>query len=164
MSSANLRRIPDVAEHREPVQAALVEVAENSFFAFVDPLDETQFAEMAASVPSWLHAVVEFDGAFGGRLAITVAEPLTHELFSSFLGEPPETMPQDGPLFDLVGEFGNMVCGSWLTRACQRRRFDLQHPVVTRLEASAVRPEGAADLLVALNGQPAVLRLSFKEA
>ena len=164
MSSANLRRIPDVAEHRASVQAALVEVAESSFFAFVDPLDETQFAELAAAVPSWLQAVVEFDGAFGGRMTISVAEPLTHELFSSFLGEPPETMPQDGPLFDLVGEFGNMVCGSWLTRACERRRFDLQHPVVTRLEASAVTPDGPAALLVALNGQPAILRLAFQEA
>jgi CheY-specific phosphatase CheX len=152
-----------VAEHREPVQAALVDVAENSFFAFVDPLDDTQFAEMAATVPSWLHALVQFDGAFGGRMTIALPEPLAHELFTSFLGEPSETMPQDGPLFDLVGEFGNMVCGSWLTRACQRRRFDLQHPVVTRLEASAVTPQ-ATDLLVALNGQPAILRLSFEEA
>ncbi len=164
MSSANLRRSPDVAEHREPVQAALVEVAENSFFAFVDPLDAAQFAEMAATVPSWLCALVQFDGAFGGRMTVTLPEPLAHELFASFLGEPTDTMPQDGPLFDLVGEFGNMVCGSWLTRACQRRRFDLQHPVVTRLEAGAVRPEAPTDLLVALNGQPAILRLSFEEA
>ena len=97
-------------------------------------------------------------------MTVTVPEPLAHELFTSFLGEAPETMPQDGPLFDLVGEFGNMVCGSWLTRACQRRRFDLQHPVVTRLEAGAATPEGPTDLLVALNGQPAILRLSFQEA
>jgi hypothetical protein len=158
-----LRRTPEIAEHLGPVRDALVEVAENSFFAFADPIDETQWQELAASAPSWLQIVVNFDGAFGGRLTAVVPETLAHELFASFLGEPPETMPQDGPLFDLVGEFGNMVCGLWLTRACQRRRFDLRHPEVTRLDtAGTVDP--ATDVAVCLNGQPAVLRLAFEGA
>ena len=161
MSSVNLRRSPDALEHREPVRAALVDVAENSFFAMVDALEPAQFAELAAGVPSWLRAVVRFHGAFGGRMAVTVSEPLAHELFTSFLGEPPETTPGDGPLFDLVGEFGNMACGSWLTRTCQRRNFDLQHPEVTRLEAGAASAE-PADLIVTLNGRPAIVRLTFE--
>jgi hypothetical protein len=107
-------------------------------------------------------ATVVFSGAFGGTMKIGVAEGLARELFGSFLGLDPSESPEEAPLFDLVGEFGNMVCGSWLTRSCQRRRFDLEHPVVERLPGEtpvdwqAVRP-------LALNGQPAWFHLEFAE-
>jgi CheY-specific phosphatase CheX len=160
MSSANLRRTPDVVEHHQSVQEALVEVAENSFFAFVDPLEGEALAEAMAAASSWLEASVTFTGAFGGTMHILVAEPLALELFASFLGLEPGETADDARLFDLVGEFGNMVCGSWLTRSCQRRRFDLQHPVVVR-QAAAVPPGAGEGLTLALNGQPVFVRLSF---
>jgi hypothetical protein len=161
-SSVNLRRVPDTAEHWDAVAAALTEVAENSFFAFVDPVETEAAAEFAAGLKSWLVATVVFSGAFGGTMKIAVAEPLARELFGAFLGLDPSESPEDGALFDLVGEFGNMVCGSWLTRSCQRRRFDLDHPVVERvagdaaIDWQAVRP-------LALNGQPVWLHLEFAE-
>ena len=164
MSSANLRRTPDALEQLEPVREALVEVAENSFFAFVDPVEPDATAELLAMAPSWLQATVVFEGAFGGAMEIALAEPLAVELFTSFLGLEPDAVPDDVPLFDLVGEFGNMVCGSWLTRSCQRRRFDLQHPAVVRMSA-ADGPRATPDqLVVTLNGQPVCLRLAFSEA
>ena len=164
MSSANLRRTPEAIEHYDSVRDALVEVAENSFFAFVDPVESDAAAEVLAMAPSWLKATVVFEGAFGGAMEIALAEPLALELFASFLGLDPGETPDDVPLFDLVGEFGNMVCGSWLTRSCQRRRFDLHHPEVVRVPASAA-PEADAGLLVlTLNGQPACMRLTFSEA
>ena len=163
MSSANLRRIPDATEHHESVREALVEVAENSFFAFVDPVEAENAAELLAMAPGWLQATVVFEGAFGGAMDIALAEPLAVELFTSFLGLEPDAVPDDVPLFDLVGELGNMVCGSWLTRSCQRRRFDLQHPAVVRL-SGADAPQATPDrLIVTLNGQPVCLRLTFSE-
>jgi hypothetical protein len=159
-SSTNSRRTPDPVEHHDSVRDALVEVAENSFFAFADPLDAEQFGELASAVPTWLRAQVTFDGAFGGRMTFTVPEQLGQELFASFLGESPDELADDGRLFDLVGEFGNMVCGSWLTRTCQRRRFDLQHPEVQRMEGLG-EFEPSANLLVAVNGQPVALNLVF---
>jgi hypothetical protein len=161
MSSANLRRLPDGPEQHASIRDAAVEVAEQSFFAFADPVDETQFAEMALGVDQWLEVSVAFSGAFSGSIACLVAEPLARELFASFLGESTADQADDERLFDLVGEFGNMVCGSWLTRACQRRRFDLEHPVVVRRQATDVRPGTSDDALLALNGQPLGLRLTF---
>ena len=75
----------------------------------------------------------------------------------------PFSYADDARLFDLVGEFGNMVCGSWLTRSCQRRRFDLQHPIVVR-SAAAEAPAQGEGLSLALNGQPVFVRLGFAEA
>ena len=164
MSSANLRRTPDATEHHDSVREALIEVAENSFFAFVDPVEAESAAELLATAPGWLQATVVFEGAFGGAMEIALAEPLAVELFTSFLGLEPDAIPDDERLFDLVGELGNMICGSWLTRSCQRRRFDLHHPVVTRLPGPEA-PQATPDrLVVTLNGQPVCLRLVFVEA
>jgi len=164
MSSVSLRRMPDALEHHDSVRDALVEVAENSFFAFVDPVEAEVAGELLAIAPCWLQATVAFEGAFGGTMQIALAEPLAIELFVSFLGLEPGDVPDDTKLFDLVGEFCNMVCGSWLTRSCQRRSFDLHHPEVVRLPV-ADAPQAAADRLVlTLNGQPVSVRLIFSEA
>jgi CheY-specific phosphatase CheX len=145
------------------VREALVEVAENSFFAFVDPVEAEVAGELLAIAPSWLQATVAFEGAFGGTMQIALAEPLAIELFVAFLGLEPGDVPDDARLFDLVGEFCNMVCGSWLTRSCQSRRFDLHHPEVMRLTA-ADAPQAEPDRLVlTLNGQPVCLRLTFSK-
>lgn len=159
-SSVNLRRVPDAVEHYDAVGAAFTEVAESSFFAFVDAVEPEAAAEFSAGAGAWLVATVVFSGAFGGTMKIAVTEPLARELFSSFLGLDPSESPEDVPLFDLVGELGNMVCGSWLTRSCQRRRFNLEHPRVERvagetaIDWQVVRP-------LALNGQPAWFQLQF---
>jgi CheY-specific phosphatase CheX len=164
MSSASLRRIPDALEHHDSVREALIEVAENSFFAYVDPVEAEAAGELLAMAPGWIQATVAFEGAFGGAMQIALAEPVAIELFVSFLGLEPGDVPDDVKLFDLVGEFGNMVCGSWLTRSCQSRRFDLHHPEVVRLTA-AQAPQAEPDRLVlAVNGQPVCVRLTFSQA
>ena len=164
MSSVSLRRIPDALEHHDSVREALVEVAESSFFAFVDQVEAHVAGELLATAPSWIQATVVFEGAFGGSMQIALAEPLAIELFVAFLGLDPGDVPDDARLFDLVGELGNMVCGSWLTRTCQTRRFDLHQPEVVRLTA-AEAPQAEPDRLVlTLNGQPVCLRLTFLQA
>jgi CheY-specific phosphatase CheX len=164
MPSASLRRIPDALEHHDSVREALVEVAENSFFAFVDSVEADAAGELLANAPGWIQATVAFEGAFGGSMRIALAEPLAAELFVAFLGLDPGDLPDDDRLFDLVGEFGNIVCGSWLTRSCKSRRFDLHHPEVVRL-TTAEAPQARADQLVlSLNGQPVCLRLTFSQA
>jgi hypothetical protein len=144
------------------VHQALVEVAENSFFAFVDPVEAEVADELLAIAPGWIQATVAFEGAFGGTMQVALAEPLATELFVSFLGLEPDDVPDDERLFDLVGEFCNMVCGSWLTRSCQRRSFDLHHPEVVRLPVAEV-PQAAGRVVLTLNGQPACVCLSFSK-
>ena len=43
--------VPTFAEHEEAVRAALVEVAENSFFGFTVPLDEPSFVDLVRNPP-----------------------------------------------------------------------------------------------------------------
>jgi CheY-specific phosphatase CheX len=161
MSSINLRRVSEAAEHHDAIRGAVIDVAENSFFAFVDAVEVEAAAEGASGVEVWLIAAVAFSGAFGGTMRIGLAEPLARELFGAFLGQNPSAAVDDGPLFDLVGEFGNMVCGAWLTRSCQRRRFDLEHPEVVRVTAADAGLDWTRLLPLAVNGQPAWLHLDF---
>jgi len=161
MSSLNSRRTPSPAEHHDSIRDALVEVAESSFFAYVDVCDPERFRELAARTDKWIQATVLFDGTFDGAVMIVLSDGLARELFNAFIGAEPGLVALDGPLFDLVGEFSNMVCGSWLTRTCQRRRFDLRHPEVSRIRPEQVTPDVADCLLLAINDQPCYLRLAF---
>jgi len=156
-----LRRALLPADHHDSIRDAVVEVAESSFFAYVDLSDPERFRELSSRTDRWVQSTVLFDGAFGGAMMIAMAEPLARDLFNAFLGAEPGLLALDGPLFDLVGEFTNMVCGSWLTRTCQRRRFDLRHPEVSWLRPDQVTPDVQDCLLLAINDQPCYLRLAF---
>lgn len=155
-SPKSRRRTPEPAEHRDSLAAALDEVAAESFFACVEPLDGE-----AADDGAWLWVDVGFGGAFGGELRVVLPEPLACDLYCAFLGREPGTVPPEQELFDLIGEFGNMVCGRWLTRTCGRRRFDLRAPAVRRDGSPA--PDADA-FCVTINGRPAWLRLRFEDA
>jgi hypothetical protein len=163
MSLPTSRHTPTFAEHRDSLREAVVDVAESSFFAFVDPCDRERFAELSHDVRSWIQASVLFEGAFGGAVLVVVTEPLANELFSAFLGADPEVVAAEGALFDLLGEFANMISGHWLTQACQRGPFDLHHPEVARLPADQVRPDANDCVLVAINDQPCLVRLAYSE-
>ncbi|HEX7085410.1 MAG TPA: chemotaxis protein CheX [Vicinamibacterales bacterium] len=157
MSSPRLRRrTPEPAEHRESLAAALDEVAAESFFACVESPGEDASGDAGA----WLCVDVGFGGAFGGELRVVLPEPLARDLYCAFLGCEPDAVPLERELFDLVGEFGNMVCGRWLTRTCGRRQFQLRAPAVRRDGSPAVDADA---LCVAINGQPAWLRLRFED-
>ena len=161
MSSQSLPHTPTPGEHRDALREAVVEVAENSFFAYVEPSDPERFADQRTAVPAWIQSSVLFDGPFGGAVQVVVPEALARDLFAAFLGADPDVVALDAPLFDLMGELGNMVCGAWLTRTCHRSRFDLQPPAVSRLRSEEARPDLADCLFLAINDQPAYVRLGF---
>jgi len=162
MSSLKLRRTPTPAEHVAALLEALVDVAENSFFGYVEPIDLERFEEMAAAAPAWLRVSIHFEGAFSGWMHTDLPEALGRELFASFLGDA-EAGAGERELYDLVGEFANMVCGTWLTRTSQRRQFNLQHPDVSARPAGWQPAAAALDspLLASFNDAPLACWLEF---
>ena len=147
MSSTNL---PAASTDRDALDRALTTVAEESFFAMVDPV--------AADVPPvdgpMLSARVAFQGAFAGALSCRMSRLLAYELTAAFTGE---EVSEDGPgVDDLAGEFANMVCGRWLTDVAPKSLFTLAHPVVVPVSAPSTPPSGM------LNGQPIWLELTIE--
>jgi hypothetical protein len=147
MSSTNL---PAASTDRNALDRALTMVAEESFYAMVDPLP--------AAVPRvdgpMLSARVAFHGAFAGALSCRMSRQLAHELTAAFTGE--EALA-DGPgVEDLAGEFAHMVCGRWLTDVAPKLLFRLDHPVVVPVSAPSTAPSAM------LNGQPIWLELTFE--
>src|SRR5262245_24397824 len=115
--------IPD----REEIFSAVADVAERSFFAMVDPCDDDRFAELSEPHSEWLVATVRFEErTCAGAVSCRLPSALADRLFDAFSGrdadEPP---PHPEEVRDLVGEFANMVCGAWLTRAANDRTFAL---------------------------------------
>ena len=178
MSSLKSRQAPTFAEHADSLRAALIEVAENSFFAFAVPLDTEQFADLVRNPVSfdpdqpptpgrWLVTTVHFDGAFAGFVEVATLESLAQQLLAAFSGMGPDEPAEPAQLADSIGEFGNQVCGTWLTRACQRRRFDLRPPVVEARPADWLPLDAApasahdGDLFLSLNDSPVRLRVHF---
>jgi len=177
MSSQNSRQVPTFAEHRDAVAAAVVEVSENSFFAFVAPAEPDLFSELV-NIPSasegdasgegrWLRTSVSFDGAFNGVVEVAMPERLARELLASFVGLGPDDPVEQEELVDSTGEFVNQVCGTWLTRACHHRRFDLTPPAVERMPVgwAPVVDEGSAGergwVYFTLNDQPVSVGVRF---
>lgn len=178
MSFLKSRRAPTFAEHADALRSALVEVAENSFFAFAVPTDPEQFVDLVrnpvsfdpdqpAAPSRWISTTVSFKGAFAGCVEVVTTEALSRQLLSAFCGFGPDDELQAAQVTDSAGEFGNQVCGTWLTRACQRRRYDLEPPRVDwrpsdwqPLDASPSTPNDG-DVLVCLNDSPVRLRVHF---
>jgi hypothetical protein len=112
------------------VAHAVVDVAERSFFAAAE-VAQTPEGD-AASADDWLVASVQFDEAeAAGTVSCLLPEALARSLFDAFNGrEPHAPRPAIDQLFDLVGEFSNMVCGAWLTRVATEQAFVLGKPLV----------------------------------
>ncbi len=119
------------------IPAAVGTVAERSFFAIVDVGEDPGYYD---SVPEWLVATVQFDdGPVSGSVACSLPSDLALVLFDAFSGRDPSSfLPPRHELDDLVGEFSNMVCGTWLSRTDGRCLFKLDAPVVARSR----RPSG----------------------
>jgi hypothetical protein len=131
-----------LATDREALDRALAIVAEQSFFAMVDPVPDAVPAVEGAIVS----ACVTFEGSFSGSLTCHMPRAVAHELTAAFMGE---EVPSDGEAVDdLAGEFANMVCGRWLTDVAPQSLFRLDHPVVVHVPAPSRAPSGL------LNGQP----------
>ncbi len=139
---------------------AVTTVAEQSFFAVVEPCYPRRFAALKGGVPRWLVAAIHFaDEDCAGELRCTVSEDLAIALFDAFTGREPLGPPRAEELLDLLGEFANMACGSWLTRRPRRSGFTLSAPTVRWTEdATLPVPEGP-HLLLAVNDLPLVLEV-----
>ena len=129
---------------QDALQSAVIEVCENAYFVFVEPCGAPQFAALVEQVraergrgPSgrWLTASVAFNGASTGQVDVVLPERLGTWLVVSLLGLPADTSLKDNQLLDGVGEFSNMVCGAWLSKANETASFTLDMPKVTRMPA-----------------------------
>jgi hypothetical protein len=119
------------------IALAVSTVAERSFFACVDRSDEPDLDDVNAA--EWVVATIRFDdGPVCGSLACSLPSDLGLWLFDAFSGrDPASPLPPRHQLDDLVGEFSNMVCGTWLTRCEAHRVFQLNPPVITRVRRPA---------------------------
>jgi hypothetical protein len=140
---------------------AVTAVAANSFFAVVERCDDRRFADLSQGVDSWWHVSVQFTEADEcGAVSCTLPDDLAHALFDAFTGRDPLDAPPDPADFvDLLGEFSNMVGGTWLTRLANHQTFSLSSPKVQRTAAGA--PAGAADarVLLLVNDRPLVVEV-----
>jgi CheY-specific phosphatase CheX len=130
------------------LEAALAQVAEDSFFAMIEPVSP-DWREHWTDGTEWMEAGVEFHGATGGRLVCRLPRTLARDLSSAFLGIPEEDL-EPGSVEDMVGELTNMICGCWLTRAYRHDLFDLCHPGVSPADG----PPPDNWMVVLMNGAP----------
>ena len=161
MCSTTLQKLTDAAA-AGAVVTAVETVAERSFFAVVDRCPAQVLSNLAGTVPHWMIATVRFeDGALHGWMSCLVPEPLAHELFDGFSGrDPSESAPGERDLYDLVGEFANMVCGTWLSRCVSDRAFRLAPPLVARIGAPAL--DGTGRVWVGIGNRPAAIDVSLQ--
>jgi hypothetical protein len=168
--------VPTFAEHEEAVRAALVEVAENSFS--VSPCRSMRLVRRPGAQPAgldpevppvrepWVVTEVQFHGAFAGLVQLTMNEALARQLPQAFSARVRRSDRRAAPvrLDRRVREPG--VC-TWLTRACEDRRFDLQPPVVVRKPIDWPPLDPPADdahlgqVLMSMNDLPLRLRVQF---
>jgi hypothetical protein len=132
MSSQTLQKPHEFEPAPGLIPDAVGTVAERSFFAFVNAGEDPGYYD---SAPEWLVATVKFDdGPVSGSITCALPSDLALLLFDAFSGRDPKSaLPRRHLLDDLVGEFTNMVCGTWLTRCAGHRAFRLSTPQVTRV-------------------------------
>jgi len=138
------------------IAGAVSTVAERSFFACVDRTDAPDAEGVQGE---WLAATVRFDdGPVWGSLACVLPADLALSLFDAFSGrDPAAQLPRADQLDDLIGEFSNMVCGTWLTRCEAHRVFRLSPPAVTRTMQPGEPDEGRHREWLMLNNRPVAI-------
>jgi hypothetical protein len=167
-SQPSRRKLPSPSEHVEALRKALVDVAQESFFSFAEYCGKDRFDEALAMVdvqaspgPRWMSARVEFEGAFAGRVTVIVPHTLACDMAAAIGGFMPGDEIPEPLVADSTGEFANMVCGTWLTRSCVRRRFDLQPPAVSSSESLPPAGDDDEELLL-VNDWPVKLAVAFE--
>jgi hypothetical protein len=160
--------ISPVLADDDALLAAAVDVAENSLFALADACDAATFADAALASAdggdAWLSAAVDFNGPMSGRVEVTLPEPLARHLAAAFAGlDTPEDIG-DGELVDFSGELANMVCGTWLTRACRHETFSLEPPQVRRGQPDPAAAANAVSRYLSIDETPVRVALSSNTA
>jgi hypothetical protein len=133
--------------------AALVSVAERSFFAYAEA---TAPDDVVLTAGAWYEARVSFQGPFSGSMTLALPAALAHELYVAFLGLEADAAIDADAVRDLVGELANMACGSWLTGVHATSCFDLTHPDVQAIETAP-----PTDIVVMINDQPVAMALQI---
>ena len=161
-----------LADCQGALLAAVTEVAENSLFAFADASDQAAFDAAAAASNTdgdWLRARIHFTGPIDGQFSLTVPAALARRLCAAFAGAEISDDIGEGDLIDFTGELANMVCGTWLTRACQHEAFNLTPPRVLR--GGPGRPSGgepgdaqSANVYLAIDDTPIRLEIDWGTA
>jgi hypothetical protein len=147
-----------MVEESSQLDEAVAYVAEEGFFASVEPIGQVEWDALCTDHDTWLESSVRFHGPLGGALRCRLPLALARELVSAFLGMETGELPPTDPLVqDLTGELANMVCGRWLTRT-QGQVFDLEHPVVESV------PDGQCSgwSRYAANGVPLAIELAVE--
>ena len=135
---------------------AVAQVAEDCFYAMVEPAPTDAWLEGCAAHDDWLQADVAFSGTFHGTVSCRLPRVMARDLAAAFLGMPEaELDPHADTVRDLAGELANMVCGRWLTATQPGGLFDLAHPHVISTERPDARWHG-----VLVNGFPLALRVA----
>ena len=146
--------IPTEAD--DALYVALMQVCDRSFFTLVESCDASRFAALVKNASSdaaledakddkatsyrldWLNASVAFDGTFAsGQLEIFLPARLARWLVAAMLGLALQVddgdLVDDQQTFDGIGEFANIVCGTWLTELGRNQAFNLGTPAVSRV-------------------------------
>jgi hypothetical protein len=144
---------------RAALENALTRVAEDCFYAMVEPIAEDWRDQWSGAV-DWVQAKVTFHGAGDGAVICRMPRALARELSAAFLGMDEDDIQGTVVINDLTGELTNMVCGCWLTRAFPSQLFQLEPPAI----AFASEPPSGDWLIIALNGSPLGISLSMKES
>jgi hypothetical protein len=157
-----------VASNEVALRDALARVAEDSFYALIEPAGGSWRALWSAH-SDWIDATVPFRaspravaaGARDGALRCRLPRRLARNLAAAFLGLGEDEVALDADVVgDMAGAFANMVCGSWLTATFPSALFDLERPEVMREHDPP--PDGWYVAL--LNGQPMGISLADLEA
>lgn len=144
-------------EVRDLLVGAACSVCETTFFAFAEPAMPELVATLA-DVEHWYHSEVSFSGPSSGQVHVSVPQGLARDLFAAFLGFADTGAANDAEVSDVVGEFTNMVCGSWLTLLGGDTCFTLTHPEVT---GGGLPAPADHALVLSVNDQPVVVRAEF---
>jgi hypothetical protein len=167
---------PPVVDVLPSLEAALTEVAEQSFCGFVEPCTPDRFGELLDVIRDtgapWLRAHLGFVGPFHGELTVDLPEPLAKSLLAACLGLDASDDSQFSAVVieDGAGELANMICGAWLTRCYTNLRFDLKPPRVERFAQQGFTVHNIAPptsqsgvLLTGINDLPVRVGLSVQE-
>src|SRR5581483_3660712 len=127
MSSLTCQAPPMLVD-RDAFVAAVVLVCEQSFFMFAGPATPEVAARVAEDT-TWFEVTVKFSGPYCGTLSVAIPEALATDLFAAFLGFDQSDVPALESVEDLMGEFANMACGTWLSELTTTECFGLEHPV-----------------------------------
>jgi hypothetical protein len=95
------------------------------------------------------------EGDETGVVSCLVSDDLAFTLFDAFTGRDPLEPPADPTdLVDLLGEFSNMVGGTWLTRLANHQTFSLSSPKVGRVSRLPQTDDADTRVLLTVNDQP----------